>query len=229
MSKTKIDWCDEVWNPVWGCYNTCRYCYARRIAKRFGKTDAEIAFNPAWIEKNYLRKFAKSSRYIFVNSMSDVQYWQEEWWIRVLHRIRQLPDLTFIFLTKGHPASVYGNRNYPVNVILGVTVTGEYPVDIVPFVMMDTLKKQVRWLLNIEPLHGEILLSARDFDWIIIGAETGNSQYKISPQFGWVHGIINEAVRLGKSVFFKDTMKDLVAAAGYPFLRQFPRLTGGGK
>jgi len=122
---------------------------------------------------------------------------------------------------------VYGNRNYPVNVILGVTVTGEYPVDIVPFVMMDTLKKQVRWLLNIEPLHGEILLSARDFDWIIIGAETGNSQYKISPQFGWVHGIINEAVRLGKSVFFKDTMKDLVAAAGYPFLRQFPRLTGG--
>ena len=41
MNKTKIEWCDQTWNPVTGCYHNCPYCYARRIAKRFGGyTDA---------------------------------------------------------------------------------------------------------------------------------------------------------------------------------------------
>lgn len=34
--KTKIDWCDSSWNPVTGCLHGCEYCYARRIAERFG-------------------------------------------------------------------------------------------------------------------------------------------------------------------------------------------------
>ncbi len=34
--KTKIDWCDASWNPVTGCLHNCEYCYARRIAERFG-------------------------------------------------------------------------------------------------------------------------------------------------------------------------------------------------
>lgn len=35
-SKTKIEWCDASWNPVTGCLHGCEYCYARRIAERFG-------------------------------------------------------------------------------------------------------------------------------------------------------------------------------------------------
>lgn len=34
--KTKIDWCNSTWNPVTGCLHGCAYCYARRIAERFG-------------------------------------------------------------------------------------------------------------------------------------------------------------------------------------------------
>lgn len=37
MQKTKIDWCDYTWNPVTGCLHKCEYCYARKIASRFGK------------------------------------------------------------------------------------------------------------------------------------------------------------------------------------------------
>lgn len=43
-AKTKIDWCDSTWNPVTGCLHGCEYCYARRIAERFGggyKPDTE--------------------------------------------------------------------------------------------------------------------------------------------------------------------------------------------
>ena len=36
MNKTKIDWADATWNPVTGCLHGCEYCYARKIAKRFG-------------------------------------------------------------------------------------------------------------------------------------------------------------------------------------------------
>lgn len=45
--KTKIDWCDASWNPVTGCLHGCEYCYARRIAERFGgfgfSTNTEIS------------------------------------------------------------------------------------------------------------------------------------------------------------------------------------------
>ena len=36
MNKTKIEWADRTWNPVTGCRHACEYCYARRIAERFG-------------------------------------------------------------------------------------------------------------------------------------------------------------------------------------------------
>ena len=36
MRKTKIEWCDVTWNPVTGCLHDCPYCYAEKIALRFG-------------------------------------------------------------------------------------------------------------------------------------------------------------------------------------------------
>ena len=36
MNKTKIEWCDYTWNPVTGCWHGCSYCYAEKIANRFG-------------------------------------------------------------------------------------------------------------------------------------------------------------------------------------------------
>ena len=36
MQKSKIEWCDATWNPVTGCLHGCEYCYAKRIAERFG-------------------------------------------------------------------------------------------------------------------------------------------------------------------------------------------------
>ena len=36
MNKTKIEWADYTWNPVTGCLNRCPYCYAEKVANRFG-------------------------------------------------------------------------------------------------------------------------------------------------------------------------------------------------
>lgn len=46
MNKTKIEWCDSTWNPVTGCYHNCEYCYARKIATRFGGNDRLSTFAP---------------------------------------------------------------------------------------------------------------------------------------------------------------------------------------
>lgn len=36
MQRTDIEWAESVWNPITGCFHDCDYCYARRIAERFG-------------------------------------------------------------------------------------------------------------------------------------------------------------------------------------------------
>ncbi len=36
MDRTKIEWCDSTWNPVTGCLHDCEYCYAKKMAHRFG-------------------------------------------------------------------------------------------------------------------------------------------------------------------------------------------------
>ena len=41
MNKTDIEWADMTWNPVVGCKHGCEYCYARRIAERFGGYDKD--------------------------------------------------------------------------------------------------------------------------------------------------------------------------------------------
>lgn len=49
MDKTKIDWADASWNPVTGCLHGCEYCYAQRIAERFGSKQ-----KPESIERSVL-------------------------------------------------------------------------------------------------------------------------------------------------------------------------------
>jgi len=124
MSKTKIEWCDEVWNPVWGCFGECPYCYARKIACRFGRImwkremvfiskiynnnltnprklyDALISFYPVWLESNFQKKFSQNSSKIFVNSMSDIAWWEKKWTKKILKKIKEYPHHRFIILTK---------------------------------------------------------------------------------------------------------------------------------
>lgn len=48
--KTKIDWADATWNPVTGCLHGCEYCYARKIAERFGGVYYEDELPNRWGE-----------------------------------------------------------------------------------------------------------------------------------------------------------------------------------
>src|SRR3990167_9713762 len=74
MTKTSIEWADEVWNPVTGCTKVsqgCKNCYAERIAERFW---GDRKFTDVQMHEDRLRAplHWKKPRRIFVNSMSDL-------------------------------------------------------------------------------------------------------------------------------------------------------------
>lgn len=58
-SKTKIDWCDSTWNPVTGCRHDCAYCYARKIAERFGGVNYEDELENRYGEYDVVRLHAE--------------------------------------------------------------------------------------------------------------------------------------------------------------------------
>ncbi len=86
MTKTKIEWCDESWNPLRGCSRVsdgCQNCYAESVAWRFkkpgmafenliakgGQWNGSIKLLPEKLEEPL---HWKKPRRIFVNSMSDL-------------------------------------------------------------------------------------------------------------------------------------------------------------
>ena len=221
---TKIEWCDETWNPVWGCLRECPYCYARGIARRFGKTADERAYLPTLREDNLEPKFAKSTKRVFVGSMSDCEYWKEEWWDIVIEAVQKYPEIDFIFLTKGG-RNVYRRflekmRGYPrlepiaTNIILGFTrcTNADLRLKDVP-IITDHI---YRWLINIEPIMEPIkgmesvARALTHFDWLILGAETGRRPHKPVPTWFW----FNQFLRIcwpfdGPSVFIKPSLQSV--------------------
>lgn len=178
MHKTKVDWAQVSWNPVVGCRGICPYCYARRIAHRFHRD-----FIPHWEEKSFNRAMPRQPARIFVNSMSEIAYWQPEWWARVVERIQENPQHKFLFLTK--KPEVYFDRLLPENCWLGLTVTG--PAD------FDQYQDAMRYLSNLRFLSYEPMLAQVDpdmvdgsIDWVILGAESGNRAGKVVPPPEWI-------------------------------------------
>jgi len=110
VSKTKIDWCDEVWNPVTGCSKIsegCQNCYAENMAKRLQrmglpkyKYGFEVQCHNDEVLKNLWVK--SKGKIIFINSMSDLFHESVpfDFIDKVFLRIGAQPLNTFIILTK---------------------------------------------------------------------------------------------------------------------------------
>jgi protein gp37 len=205
MGKTKIDWCDYTWNPVWGCLNKCEYCYARKINHRYKYINKD--FKPTWIEKNYQKKYRKDKPVrIFVNSMSDIAFWEKEWMEKVLSKIKTCPQHEYIFLTK-EPV-IYEKYRFPENCLLGTTITNN--LDMYNKTTGKMFVKNKNRFLSIEPIHEniELLSYIEYYKWVIIGAETGNSKSKILPESEWIERIVRYCQACDIPVFLKDNIEE---------------------
>ncbi|MBN2521390.1 MAG: DUF5131 family protein [Bacteroidales bacterium] len=247
LTKTKIEWCSHTWNPVWGCRNGCSFCYARKIANRFWKrifknemldfarkhptwawTPDHLAglkyFNPTWLESNFNKQFPKKPATIFVNSMSDITYWESEWMEKVIQKIKQYPQHAFFFLTKR--PSVYEKINLK-NCWLGITLLDQLWIDSWICSLEDVnyhINKKI--FISIEPFIGKINLDKKEYggilkylDWVIIGAMTGNMKDKIIPKIEWIENIRQYCQDNNIPYFEKNNLQKIVDR---DLIQQFP-------
>ncbi len=108
---TKIEWCDESWNPVTGCTpisEGCKNCYAKKFAYRFrGRFGypKDNPFTPCTIHMDKFKKLStwtRKPRRIFVCSMGDLFHKVVHTKIihDILHAICLHKMHTFMMLTK---------------------------------------------------------------------------------------------------------------------------------
>lgn len=248
MKETKIEWCDSTWNPVTGCYNGCRYCYARRIAERFGgkqkyanmyildepvkgedgKTKAyPHSFSPTF--HRYRLKQPKvwhEPRVIFVCSMADLfgAWVPDEWIEEVFRACEEAPQHTYLFLTKNPSRYCQlddaGKLPHKANWWFGSTWTK--PGDCVFEGGVGTIKERFNTFLSIEPLLSEldITYGLGAFNWVIIGAETGNRKEKITPKKEWIDKICSTYTATHNPVFMKNSLVPIVGEEN--MRREFP-------
>lgn len=211
MNKSKIEWCDSTWNPVTGCLHKCPYCYAKKIAKRFGEhKEGQGIIELHWKRENpypydFYPTFHKyrldeparktRPRKIFVCSMADLfgDWVPDEWIQEVFETCKKAPQHKYLFLTKNPKrlCELANTDKLPANnnFWYGSTVTSK-----------NSLRYPGRFkdntFLSIEPLLEPLDAGLGSFGkvkWIIIGAETGNRKDKIMPKREWVENIVEAA------------------------------------
>lgn len=296
--KTKIDWCDSTWNPVTGCLHGCEYCYARRIAERFGgcwrldlppdtswrgnvgerklmgdyarhndgkchvldEPEIECAvFDPPSGYRGKVKPYPyyfsptfhryrlgkpqswKKPRNIFVCSMADLfGEWVPDGWIReVIAACDAAPQHRYLFLTK-NPArykevdkivhwpsfeEMHIEKSKPT-MLLGASATNDAQ-------MKSAYDSDADWV-SIEPIHEPLLpewfvssigsddgqsIEFRRWEWVVIGAETGNRKDKIIPKKEWIQEIADVCKMYRTPVFMKESLRELM---GDDFRQEFP-------
>ena len=213
---SKIGWCSMTFNPVIGCKNNCSYCYARKINDRF--KFIENWNIPEWREKSFNKKFPKKPQRIFVGSMSEIYYWNEEWIERVIEKVKEYPQHTFQFLTKF--PEVYLKWKFPENCWLGITITKQKSYDYLEYQKFKISNPNNLKFVSFEPLLNEVVINLENIDWVIIGAETGNRKGKVIPNLDWVLEIVRYCEHNKIPVYIKDNLTKYYAECrGY---KQFP-------
>ena len=239
MQKSNIEWCDSTWNPVTGCKRGCEYCYARRIAQRYGKRlpdysgymrdsglhclDNKIDGNPyPYIFEPTFHAYRldeprrrKKPQTIFVCSMADLfgDWVPTRWIVEVLDACEAAPQHRYMFLTKNPKRYAELDRLALLprrdNFWYGSTITSKESRRFNGTISLNTF-------LSIEPLHEYLDVGLGSFGGdrlIIIGAETGNRAGKIAPEKAWVDNICEAADLTHAAVFMKDSLRPIVGKA----------------
>ncbi|KKM83143.1 hypothetical protein LCGC14_1312310, partial [marine sediment metagenome] len=184
LNSTKINWGIEnlkTWNPIVGCKHGCKYCYAKRIAKRFKMI-------PEWTEPMFFEKrLADPCKWqkpatIFVGSMSDIfgEWIPDEWINKIIRVTIENPQHKFMFLTK-NPQRYY-QFEFSKNCWLGTTLDHiKYKQRVV---CLDSYKRLINKFVSIEPILSD--MSGVDFtgiDLLIVGADSSMGAKSPNPEW----------------------------------------------
>lgn len=122
MQKTRIEWCDAVWNPMTGCSRVshgCDRCYARRMAHRLAGRFGYPAKNPFRVTLHAERLTEPGSMrkpsVVFCCSMGDLFHPDvpRTYVSRVIAEMQANPRHTFLTLTKRAEAMAAVLNGFP--------------------------------------------------------------------------------------------------------------------
>ena len=254
MNKTNIEWCDSAWNPVTGCCHGCEYCYARRIAGRFGaRQDDTSGYPEAHGGVHVLENKIKGNPYpylfeptflpfrlkepqqktkpqtIFVCSMADLfgAWVPTKWIVEVLDACRAAPQHRYLFLTK-NPAR-YAELD---KLALLPREENFWYGSTLDSMAAKRFQGHIRLntFVSIEPLTERMDVGLGSFGrdrWVIIGAETGNRKGKVTPKKDWVNVICAAADLTHAAVFMKDSLLPIMGEEN--MRRELPWKEGAAK
>ena len=211
MKKTKIDWYDCTINPVVGCKNGCKYCYGEKINDRF-------KFIPCWKEPKFfedrLKQLkSKKPKSVFIDSMSDIGWWEDEWLEKTLVAMNNNCKHKYIALTKTNAENVLNKcckiisdyNLYGFELHLGKSITTQKQWN-------NCIDKNSVNFLSIEPLLEPINLTEIPYciEQVIIGAETGTRKDKVIPKKEWVDNIVKQCDTNDIKVFMKESLREIM-------------------
>ncbi len=230
LAATKIQWAESTHNFWGGCKKVspgCKFCYMDRLYSRFDRDPREVLRAPDDRFNAPMKDL--EPKLIFTCSMSDffieeADEWRDDAW----SVIKNSPQHTYQILTK-RPERIAEclpedwGKGYP-NVWLGVSVEAQAYVSRME--ILSGIPAAVRFV-SAEPLLEELDLLVKgedghriidDFDWIIIGGEsgfnTGKHRYRPS-EIAWYERIVKDLKTETDVAVFVKQMGTYLAYQGY--------------
>src|SRR5271154_1407431 len=212
---TQIEWTDATRNPTTGCTKIspgCDNCYAERIAERFRgvvghpyEGGFDLRLRPERLSQPLKWK---SSKMIFVNSMSDLFHKAvpQNFIDKIFEIMEQADWHVFQILTKrSSKLQSYVNRRYsstgaPAHIWMGVSIEDGNRLSRLQHLRRTNAPIK---FLSLEPLIGRIgRLDLRGISWVIAGGESGSGHRPVDPE--WVREIRDQCNSSGTAFFFKQ-------------------------
>lgn len=178
----------------------------------------------------------KKPRNIFVCSMADLfgDWVPDEWIQEVVAACYNSLQHRYLFLTK-NPArykevdkivhwpsfeEMHIEKSKPT-MLLGASATNDAQ-------MKAVYDSYADWV-SIEPIHEQLLpewfvssigdIEVSRWEWVVIGAETGNSKNKVVPKKEWIQEIADVCKRYRTPVFMKESLRRLMDD---DFIQEYP-------
>lgn len=226
--RSQIEWTENTWNPVTGCTQVspgCDRCYAMRLVNvrqvknprspRYGHTFNEVMLHADRLEQP---SRWKSTRRIFVNSMSDVFHKEvpDAFIGRIFDEMERNEHHIFQVLTKrAERMKRYVNKRYrgsscPPHIWLGVSIENmDYAWRAK---MLKDTAAAIRWI-SAEPLIGSLVdLQLDRIDWLVAGGESGPGARPMEAQ--WVRELRDRCKADSVRFFFKQWGGEVKKAGG---------------
>src|SRR3989475_1924666 len=217
MSATStIEWTDATWNPLRGCTKVspgCKHCYAETFAERFRGVPGhpyEYGFDLRLVPEKLAEPLRwKTSRMVFVNSMSDLFHEEvpDEYVVAVAKVMQHADWHTFQVLTKRAErlrrllsTKLKFAAALP-HIWWGVSVEDQR-FGLPRVQHLRAAPARVRFL-SVEPLLEEIgPLDLTGIHWVIVGGESGAGARPLDQ--AWVESIRDQCEDQGVAFFFKQ-------------------------